>query len=330
MVSDIVQPFLKEPWLTYTYTAPSRYAIETGLPETLQRAKDYPLKPGIFLDYIDDHTPDGVVREDLVVPACHNGEKDLPGGQNIFFYRDASPKLPDDRRVVYYVHGGGFLRGNGPYTRATALWLLRSTGLPVFGAEYRTAPEHMWPDNLDDVDAGWRYLTETRQIAPEDIIVVGDSAGGTLTGGLGMRLKRLGQPYAGAIVWLSPALDLTFELPSHQANKETDPLFYGGVPKESVSVWADIQQVGNPELSAFQGDFTGWPPTYIVAGEAEVFLSDSLEVGRKLAQAGVRVRVHVFAGMWHDWTTNDYEIPESYVLAEDIRQFVGLSLSPRA
>ncbi|MDR1808521.1 MAG: alpha/beta hydrolase [Propionibacteriaceae bacterium] len=310
----LVEPFLGSPWLVYTPDEPSRYAMEVGLPETLERSEKYPLRPGIFLDYIDDSTPEGVIREDLVVPAS---------GQNLFYYRYAEPKHPGDPRVVYYVHGGGFIRGNGPYCRATALWALRETGLPVYATEYRTAPDHKWPDNLDDTEAGWRYLTETLGIEPKNIITIGDSAGGMLTGALGMRLKRLGDPLPGGMIFISPALDYTFSMPAHKLNAETDPLFKGGVDPESINWWASAEHALNPEVSSYQGDWTGFPPLYFSAGEAEVWLSDSLETGKKAYESGVPVTVHVFHGMWHDWITNDYEIPEAYVVGEDIREFLG-------
>ena len=208
------------------------------------------MEPGVSLDYFDDATPEGVVRDDIVVPAS---------GQNLFHYRDARPEHPTDQRVIYYVHGGGFVRGNGKYCRAMGLWALRETGLPVYTAEYRMAPEHMWPANLDDVEAGWNYLTQDLGFAPGDILTIGDSAGATLTGALAMRLKRLGRPLPGAMAFLSGALDFTFTLAAHKANAAIDPLFKGGVPPESVNWWATIDEVLNPELSCPQGAWAGFP-----------------------------------------------------------------------
>jgi acetyl esterase/lipase len=316
--SEIVQPFLNEPWLDYTGEEPSDYATNVGLPGALKRAEEYPLRPGITLDFMDDTTKEGELREDIVVPAS---------GQLLYHYHDAEPKHPDDPRAVYYVHGGGFMRGNDHYCRSMGIWSLRQTGLPVYAAEYSMAPAHKWPTNLDDVEAGFDYLVQELGLDPANIITIGDSAGGTLTGALGMRLKRLGRPLPGGMVFLSPALDFTLTLPAHKANAFTDPLFYGGLPKESVSLWSSFDEVLNPEMSPFRGDWTGFPPLYFSAGESEVLLSDSLESAKKAHDQGVDVRCHVFHGLWHDWVTNDYEIPESYVVGADIRKFIGL---PRA
>ncbi|MDR0593588.1 MAG: alpha/beta hydrolase [Bifidobacteriaceae bacterium] len=316
--SEIVQPFLDEPWLTYASQEPSAYAVNIGLPAALKRAEEYPMRPGVVLDCIDDSTPDGVVRHDGLVPAS---------GQALFHYRPAEPKHPNDPRVVYYVHGGGFVRGNGQYCRAIALWALREMELPVYATEYRLAPDHKWPANLEDVQAGWDHLTGDLGVAPENIITLGDSAGATLTAGLCMRFKRLGRPLPGWMAFLSGALDCTFELPAHKANAFTDPLFKGGISPDYVNLFATKAEVMNPELSPFRGDWTGFPPLYFAAGESEVMLSDSLETASKAHRQGVDVRCHVFHGMWHDWVVNDREIPESYAIGADLRRFIGL---PRA
>ena len=312
--SEIVQPFLHEPWLVYTGEEPSDYAVNIGLPTALQRAKDYPMRPGVVLDFIDDSTPAGVIREDIVVEAS---------GQNLFHYRDAEPKHPDDPRVIYYVHGGGFVRGNGKYCRALGIWALRETGLPVYVAEYRLSPEHKWPSNLDDVQAGWDYLTVELGIAAESIMTIGDSAGATLTAGLCMRFKRQGRGLPGGMAFLSGALDCTFQLPAHKINAQTDPLFKGGISPDYVNLFATKAQVMNPELSPFRGDWTGFPPLYFCAGESEVMLSDSLETAQKAASQGVDVRCHVFHGVWHDWLVTDREMPESHAVGADLRQFLG-------
>jgi acetyl esterase/lipase len=314
--SEIVQPFLGEPWLEYTGAEPSEYAVNVGLPEALKRAEEYPLRPGVELDFMDDTIGAGEIREDIVVPSS---------GQTLYHYREARPEYPDDPRVVYYLHGGGFVRGNGHYCRSMGIWALRQTGLPVYAAEYRLAPEHKWPANLDDVEAGFNHLVQGLGLNPADIVVVGDSAGGTLAGALGMRLKRLGRPLPGRIAFLSPALDFTLTLPAHKANAFTDPLFHGGLPKESVSLWSSLDEVLNPEMSPFRGDWTGFPPLYFAAGESEVLLSDSLESAKKAHSQGVDVRCHVFNGLWHDWVTNDYDIPESQVVGADIREFIGVT-----
>ncbi|MDR1767659.1 MAG: alpha/beta hydrolase [Propionibacteriaceae bacterium] len=310
-MNPVVEPFIGQPWLTYTDSEPSQRAVEVALPETLRRSREYPLMPGVVLDFIDDSTPEGLVREDHDV-----------NGQNLYVYRNQSTPA-DEKRVVFYVHGGGFIRGNGPYCRAAGILHAQQLGLPCVVCEYRTAPEFRYPVLADDVYAAWRYLVGELGYDPADVIVSGDSAGGTLSGSLLHRLKRLGEPLPGRWILVSPALDFTRELPAHKLNAAIDPVFDQGLPAEAVAVWVDLDLVRDPEVSPYRGDLSGFPPTYFVSGEREILLSDTLETAAKLHAAGIRVQAHVWRGLWHDFITDDPEMPESLATFEEVRQFLA-------
>ncbi|MBA4266994.1 MAG: alpha/beta hydrolase, partial [Comamonadaceae bacterium] len=83
---------------------------------------------------------------------------------------DAPPARPGH---VLYLHGGAYCVGSAATHRALTARLAQTTGLPVFAANYRLAPEHRFPAALDDVLAVYRALRERGPV-----VVGGDSAGG--------------------------------------------------------------------------------------------------------------------------------------------------------
>ena len=62
------------------------------------------------------------------------------------------------RRVILYLHGGGYLAGSPHTHRAMTARLSRLTGLAVFAPSYRLAPEHPYPAALNDASAGFAAL----------------------------------------------------------------------------------------------------------------------------------------------------------------------------
>jgi len=81
--------------------------------------------------------------------------------------------------TVLYLHGGGYLSGSPVTHRAITGHLAARCGARVFAADYRLAPEHPYPAALDDAVAAYRGLL-AEGVAPGDLVIAGDSAGGGL------------------------------------------------------------------------------------------------------------------------------------------------------
>jgi len=310
-MNPLVEPYKDAPWLTYTSSEPSDYALNVAFPALKKMLSDYPLGPDVEIESLDDSTPEGAVRTDVDEPPV-----------KLFIYKDPI-KHKDEKRILYYIHGGAYIRGNGKYCRNVGLSFYKQVGLPVAVCEYRTSPKVKYPAHLDDSYASWRYIIEKLGYAPENIIVAGESAGGSLTAGLIHRLKRLGEALPQKIVLLSPSLDATLSLDSYSYNADKDKVFIGGLKPGSLSMVVDDERAKEPEMSAYYGDFSGFPPTYFACDDTEVFCSDTLACAQKLYEAGVPVKAHVYHNLWHVFPTYSPDTPESKEVYSEIKAFIG-------
>ncbi|GAA6032094.1 hypothetical protein JCM8097_007070 [Rhodosporidiobolus ruineniae] len=102
----------------------------------------------------------------------------------------------DDDAVLYYIHGGGFTTDTGSAAQEvllktiTALKEKQSVSASAFSLNYHLAPEYKYPTQLVEVLAGYHYLVNELHIAPERIVLVGDSAGGNLISAFLLHLAR--------------------------------------------------------------------------------------------------------------------------------------------
>src|SRR5213075_339407 len=101
---------------------------------------------------------------------------DLPVKGEWIWPRDG----PTGKRVIYYLHGGGYISGSAKSCRPITATLARYLRARVFGLDYRLAPEHRFPAGLDDAVAGYRWLL-SNGIEARNVSVMGDSAGGGMT-----------------------------------------------------------------------------------------------------------------------------------------------------
>ena len=105
-------------------------------------------------------------------------------------------ELENPAALVLYVHGGGWTSGdkNSGVGRIFIPALLEN-GFIVASVNYRLAPEHPFPAQIEDVKCALRYLranAETYQIDPLRIGALGGSAGGHLVALLGTTDEEAG------------------------------------------------------------------------------------------------------------------------------------------
>jgi acetyl esterase/lipase len=317
-MSDVLHEIFKDyesaSWLRHAGQEPSPEARKR-MQELQELMKDYPMAPGNELTYLDDSTPEGLTREDI----------DAPHGLYMYHYEPLGKDSAEDR-IIYYVHGGGFMRGNKYWCRTNAILQVKNFGLPVYACEYRYIPEHKYPKAVDDVEWGWNHLVNDLGFDPEKIIITGESAGGTYEMSLMLRLKKQGRKLPAGCICISGMLDISTGSPSYSLNKGIDPVFSIDFKAVLLPIYLDdVSMVYDPEVSPRYGDFTGFPDTIFFADDTEVFVSDALIAADKLHKLGIRTEVYITHGLTHCYAFELPELPESQTCYKRIREFFGFS-----
>jgi acetyl esterase/lipase len=242
-----------------------------------------------------------------------------PGGRQIWLYK---PKGYTGKKIFYYIHGGAFMRGNGPWCRSIAIGLVKHWGIPVAACEYRYTPEFKYPSALDDVEDCYNYLLNELHYSPKDIFMGGESAGGTYTMALCARLRRQGRELPSALINWSAYLDLSLEGESYTKNIGVDPIFTMSLEPSIPFYLEDLSLRKDPEVSPVYSDFTDYPPTYFAVDETEIFLSDALTVSDKMHKLGIPVKAYITNGLVHVYQCEDQFLKESIDLYNDIKKFL--------
>ncbi|MBC8085241.1 MAG: alpha/beta hydrolase [Hymenobacter sp.] len=215
------------------------------------------------------------------------------------------------RRVLLYLHGGGYVLGSLNTHRALVGALAESCRLNTLAINYRKAPEYPFPAALDDARLAYEWLLRHGYQA-RNIIVAGDSAGGGLALALLLHLRTARRPLPAAAIGLSPWLDLM--LPTtvlRQACHEESRVFEALQIRDWGGLYAADTPPTNPLLSPVQGTLRGLPPLLIQVSDAEVLHDDVVRFCRKARAAGVPVTLQVFGGLVHWWHLFWRFVPEA-------------------
>ena len=202
--------------------------------------------------------------------------------------------------TLLYFHGGSFSLGSPETAMALTAHLVRRTGVRAVSLDYRLAPEHPFPAGIEDCLAAYRDLLDSG-VAPESIVLAGDSAGGGLAITSLLAARDAGLPMPAGIVAFSPGLDHTRSGGSMTTKEGVDPLFTGEGMKRTGELYLNGRDPeGDPLLSpAVLADLSGFPPILLHVGTNELLLDDSVRLAERARDAGVDVILDVVADVPH-------------------------------
>ena len=235
-----------------------------------------------------------VTREDRSVPGP-DGEPDI----TVRIYRPtgASSDLPG----IYYIHGGGMILGNVAGEDAAATLVCDQVGAVVVSVEYRLAPEHPHPAQVEDCYAGLVWMAKNAAelgVEPDRIAVYGASAGGGLTIATALLARDRGGPALRFMMPIYPMIDDRNETAS--SHEITDIGIWDRAG--NIEAWAwylggkDADQYAAPARAE---DVSGLPPAFIDVGTVDLFRDEDIAFAQRLMQAGVPCELHVHPGSYH-------------------------------
>ena len=222
--------------------------------------------------------------------------------------------------VIFYTHGGAYVSGSCADHRAFVAKFVQGTGMSALLFEYRLAPEHPFPAALDDTLAAYRWLLDLG-FSADQIVIVGESAGGGLCLATLLALRDKGMPLPAAAVALSPWTDLKLTGLSHKTKADVcmSPYRMAAVCSK---YYAGENDPGLPWISPLYGDLHGLPPIAIYVGDDETMRDDSIRFAEKAQAAGVDVRLTVEMGMVHCYPLFAPLFPEATQAMQEICTFI--------
>lgn len=194
------------------------------------------------------------------------------------------PPISDRASAIVYTHGGGFVVGSRHSHRKLAGHLAMRSGTPVLLIDYRRAPEHPYPAQVDDASAAADWIVRTEGLTIAQIAFAGDSAGGNIAVSSALRVTASGGSPA-AVVCLSPWFDLENTGDSLDENEPNDAM----VDRPTLEIMAGLVLNGlspqTPGANPLRADLSLLPPTFVTASEHETLRDDAVRFAARALAA---------------------------------------------
>ncbi len=213
------------------------------------------------------------------------------------------PRLGADLPLVVFFHGGGWVTGSLESHDRLCRQIAKRSGALIMAVDYRLAPWHKYPIPLEDCyDAVlWAASQATSLgVAPHQLMVMGDSAGGNMAAAVCLMARDQAGPQILRQILLYPSVDGTLSYPSHQRYADAPLLSQADIHfyrDQYMSNPADLQTAYFSPLLA--KTLEQLPPAFVLTAEYDPLHDEAKAFAEKLTAAGGDAIYRDYPGMIH-------------------------------
>jgi acetyl esterase/lipase len=255
---------------------------EFSSPElTMRRAEEHLLRPESFAPPKNiDKTVRITVRE--------------VGGWPVY---TVTPRDRPANRRALYAHGGAWVHEISPFHWWLVARLAVNTGTEFTVPIYPLVPRGTAAEVVPGVaDLAAELVAEA---GASGVVLLGDSAGGTIALAAAMLLRDRGVPAPRDIVLIAPVIDLTFSDPLIYEIEPRDPWLNVPGPKSVAELWRGDLPIDHPLVSPVNAPLDGIGRITLFSGTRDITHADAIALARKARAEGHPLDFHQRANMIH-------------------------------
>lgn len=225
-------------------------------------------------------------------------------GKNINIYKYSLKSAKENDKCIAYFHGGGFVFKESFVQYNIIKKIIAETKRTVFSVDYRLAYKYPYPTPLYDSFASYKYIVN--QLNYKNVIVMGDSAGGSLACGVSLLAldNNIMMPKLQVLVY--PVVDPKMSTSSIKEYTNT-PLWNSKLNKRMWEIY--LKDVSEYKYALIlENDLVGLPDTYIEVAEFDCLHDDGVNLHNQLLKAGVNCTLYETKKTVHGYD-GDYKKP---------------------
>ena len=225
-----------------------------------------------------------------------------------------APKQGGSRTLLYF-HGGGYVYAASNFHWGFLCHLAEAHNISIIAPLYPLAPEHSAETTTRFALDLYRHVLASHSV--EDLVMGGDSAGGGLTAATLMAARDAGLPLPARALLICPWLNAEPNHPDQAIIEPRDAILTRSGIADAGRIYADTLPVQDPRVSPIHGDWSGFPPLYVLSGGDDILVADARALQARLPDHAYQEE----AGMIHDWPI--FTFPESRAAQKRMAAFIN-------
>lgn len=205
----------------------------------------------------------------------------------------------NSKKLLIFVPGGAFISGPAKHHWDSAIKIAEQTEHKIWMCDYPKSPETKIVKISENIDAIYKTALESYQ--PDQIILIGDSAGATLITSLIQRLILAHTAVPNKIILVCPVMDASMSNTEIEKIDSTDPMLSKIGVLSAKKMCTGNSDLKNVMISPLYGSFEKFPETILCIAENDITYPDQKLAIEKLNQAKINLEVIIGKNMPHIW-----------------------------
>lgn len=227
-------------------------------------------------------------------------EGDLEGHP---WYKACSKKNTGNKKMLY-IHGGAFCLEACDLEWEACARIAEETGAEIWAPQYPLIPKGDWQTALYMGETLYKMMLE--ETSADDIVFMGDSAGGSIILSLAMYIRELGLPQPKDIILISPSLSFG-QLQTEEDKKylelleKKDPILGTKCMSTISEKWRNGLPENDYRATPICGDLEGLGHITLFTGTADILNLDSRQLKRKAEENHIDIDYYEKEDAIHGW-----------------------------
>lgn len=205
----------------------------------------------------------------------------------------------DSKNLVIYIHGGAFVSGPCAHHWDSLAEIAKASQQTIWMCNYPKAPEHQIGEIMKNIEAV--YEKALQQFDSQNITLMGDSAGGTISILLIQKLLEQNKSIPKQLIAISPVVDASLDHPEVLEIEKNDIMLSPKGVMSAKRMCLGSDELKNMIISPLHGNLKGFPKSTFFIASYDITSPDAMHFAQSLKANGCKVDVNIGEKMPHIW-----------------------------
>ena len=219
--------------------------------------------------------------------------------RNVFTVTPKDAEQSDNKKYIVYFHGGSYVAEATQNHWAFLENIVKDTGYTVIMPDYPLTPKYNYQDVYHMVEPLYQEIIE--KIGNENVILMGDSAGGGLALGLYEKMAKESVALPGKTVLISPWLDARLENEKIQEIEKQDTILNKEALRLAGIAYAGADGINSYLVNPIDGDVSTLQNIKIFIGRDDILNPDCHLLKEKADAVNGDVEINEYENAKHIW-----------------------------